>query len=247
MLYIYQDANIAQLVEHSHGKGEVIGSIPIVGSMFKKNTIKLLFLVIFLVFLTVIFSFIDNEYLQKSVLSAGIWAPLVFIFLKSITVILAPLSGSFLYIIATPIFGFWNGLFYALMGDILGATVTFYISRIFGKDLMEKFAGSTTPLIYKMVKSMGTVKGFLYARFALIAVPEVASYAAGLTAISFWRFLPIHMLIDLIPILFMMSPGILTKYATVYHSLLIIGIGTIVAIFGMFLFYKYTYKENENK
>ena len=27
-----KDANVAQLVEHAHGKGEVIGSIPIIGS-----------------------------------------------------------------------------------------------------------------------------------------------------------------------------------------------------------------------
>lgn len=27
-------ANVAQLVEHSHGKGEVIGSIPIIGSKY---------------------------------------------------------------------------------------------------------------------------------------------------------------------------------------------------------------------
>ena len=32
-------ANVAQLVEHPHGKGEVIGSIPIIGSSFvEKDT-----------------------------------------------------------------------------------------------------------------------------------------------------------------------------------------------------------------
>ncbi len=32
------EANIAQSVEHSHGKGEVIGSIPFVGSHFSRGS-----------------------------------------------------------------------------------------------------------------------------------------------------------------------------------------------------------------
>ena len=34
-----QNAVVAQLVEHSHGKGEVIGSIPIIGSTIPYATL----------------------------------------------------------------------------------------------------------------------------------------------------------------------------------------------------------------
>ena len=37
VLYISSLAEIAQLVEHVHGKDEVIGSIPILGSSFKSG------------------------------------------------------------------------------------------------------------------------------------------------------------------------------------------------------------------
>jgi hypothetical protein len=36
----YHHANVAQLVEHSHGKGEVIGSIPIIGSERSEEAMK---------------------------------------------------------------------------------------------------------------------------------------------------------------------------------------------------------------
>ena len=32
-----ENADVAQLVEHVHGKDEVIGSIPIIGSSFKRE------------------------------------------------------------------------------------------------------------------------------------------------------------------------------------------------------------------
>ena len=154
--------------------------------------------------------FIDLDSLRQAIADAGPYAPILYILIKASTVIFAPLSGTPLYIFSAPLFGFWNALAYSLTGDLIGAVVTFYISRFFGRPVVQYFAGKKNmPHIEDALELMATTKGFLTMRIAALSMPEIASYAAGLTKINFWFFISIHMIIDAVPVVIMTLPGLL--------------------------------------
>src|SRR3989338_384441 len=136
---------------------------------------------------------------QETIKRAGFWAPLALILAKASTVVIAPLGGSPLYPLAGALFGFWKGVGLLVIGDALGGIIAFYLSRIFGRHLVEKFLGDDQKFLARALKMMGTVKGFLVARVCFMPAPEVVAYGAGLTRISFIPFFLIYVPIGLIP------------------------------------------------
>lgn len=153
--------------------------------------------------------FVDLEAVRRSIESAGVWAPVLYVLAKTSTVVFAPLSGTALYVFSVPLFGFWKGVMLSFIGDLLGAIITFYLSRFFGRPVVRYFAGKKNmDYIESALEVMSTPKGFLSMRLAALSMPEIASYAAGLTAINFWFFIIVHMAVDIVPILVMTSIGL---------------------------------------
>ena len=150
---------------------------------FTKIGITILFLVL-LSFL------VDIESMKAWVVNVGVWAPLAFIFFKILTLVIAPLSGSPLYPLVGLLFGFWPGLLYIAIGDFLGHTINFGISRVFGRKIVEKMLGGKEgTLLSKIIDHIGTSKGFFQATLALFASPELLSYGAGLSKLSYLKFI----------------------------------------------------------
>lgn len=131
--------------------------------------------------------------------SAGIWAPLAIIAAKASTLVFAPLNGSIIYPISGGLFGFWKGFMLVLLGDTLGATISFWISRRFGRSVVERFIGNETGLVNQLLSTMGTVRGFLITRVALFTAQDILAYAAGLTRLPYLSFIAIHMAVGSIP------------------------------------------------
>lgn len=134
--------------------------------------------------------------LDRIIERSGIWGPLVIIVLKMATIVIVPLPGGPVYAIAGAVFGFWQGLVLTFIGDVLGFSVSFYLSRIFGKKIMNVFVPSTQfPFIEKFLAQGSVPKSFLKARLAFGGFPEVFAYAAGLTEISFLMFIVAQMVL----------------------------------------------------
>ncbi len=136
--------------------------------------------------------FIDLSAVSEWVAQAGVWGPLLFIGLKISTIVIAPLSGSPLYPLVGLIFGFWPGLLYVLIGDTIGYTTNFFLSRIFGQKLVDRFISQKEQgLLAKIVRHIGTPKGFFQACLTMFAMPEFLCYAAGLTKLRYIHFISI--------------------------------------------------------
>lgn len=149
--------------------------------------------------IAVVSLFIDLKVLQDFVIAAGIWGPLIFILLKASTVIIAPLSGGPLYPIVGLVFGFWPGILYMVIGDFLGYTGAFFISRYFGYPVVRKIiATNEHGMLAKIVRHVGTTKGFLHMCITCFALPELISYGAGLSKFPYWKFITILMPLSVI-------------------------------------------------
>lgn len=136
--------------------------------------------------------FIGMDTLKEWVLSTGPFAPLAFILLKASTVIIAPLSGGPLYPIVGAFFGFWPGILYVAIGDFLGYTGAFWISRIFGFPIVERMiAKGEHTLLKKIVAHAGTEKGFFHMILTFFAMPELICYGTGLSRFPYWKFIAI--------------------------------------------------------
>ncbi len=143
-----------------------------------------------IVVIFIISQFINLSEAKEAVVAAGVFAPLAFILLKILTIVIAPISGSPLYPLVGLFFGFWPGLLYVALGDYLGYTIAFFISRIFGRDRVERYMlhGEHGRLAL-LVNTMSTAKGFFQACLVGFPLPEILSYAAGLSRLSYWKFI----------------------------------------------------------
>jgi uncharacterized membrane protein YdjX (TVP38/TMEM64 family) len=154
----------------------------------------------FLLSLTLILLFIfsiaylGEERIRTLVESAGIWAPILMIVIKILTIVIAPLSGAPLYIMAGTLFGVSEGLLYIIIGDAIGYSTAFFISRYLGRERVEKFMSKNeSGIVNTIVKRLSTIKGFLIACCIFCFASELVAYAAGLSRLPFRYFLPIFM------------------------------------------------------
>lgn len=144
-----------------------------------------------LVIITIAF-FVDLSSVKVWVEQAGVWGPLVFILLKVSTIVIAPLSGSPLYPLVGLLFGFWPGFLYVIIGDAIGYSIAFALSRTFGKKLIARFLSDKEEgTLGKVIAHAGTPRGFFHAALTLFAMPEILAYGAGLTRLPYPYFISI--------------------------------------------------------
>jgi len=191
--------------------------------------------------------FIDLDSVKTWVEKVGMWGPLLFIVLKASTIVVAPLSGSALYPLVGLLFGFWPGVLYVEIGDFLGYTISFFISRIFGQKIVLKILSNKEGgLLSRIIEHVSTPKGFFQACLTLFAMPELLSYGAGLSRLPYLKFILI------ITPLSIVASSILVFFGSILNitngSLLItLGIpilGAIVVIGGGTIFIRSVNKKN---
>lgn len=141
--------------------------------------------------LVLVFVFIfDIDSIKQMIARAGIWGPLLFMLLKASTIVIAPLSGAPLYPVVGIFFGFYPGIIYAIAGDFIGYTTSFFISRTFGRPFVERIISKNEKgLLSNIVDHVGTVPGFLHMCMTCFALPELISYGAGLSKLAYWKFI----------------------------------------------------------
>ncbi|OGY78990.1 MAG: hypothetical protein A3B74_03835 [Candidatus Kerfeldbacteria bacterium RIFCSPHIGHO2_02_FULL_42_14] len=147
----------------------VVHFLPYSSILFKRETLRL---------------FIDR---------AGIFGPLVIIFVMVLETVVAPLPGIFLPTISGFFFGFWLGSLYAYIGDVLGACVAFSLARHFGQPFVQRIASQET-----VERSQILINKYSRYLFILYAVPifpiDIVSLLLGISPLPFRRFLTIILL-----------------------------------------------------
>jgi uncharacterized membrane protein YdjX (TVP38/TMEM64 family) len=90
-------------------------------------------------FYNVVYSHLSEpEQMTAFISSCGIAAPLVFMLLQILQVILAPVPGEFTGFIGGYLFGAGVGFFYSTIALAVGSGINFYIGRFLGKRMIQK-------------------------------------------------------------------------------------------------------------
>ena|SRR3989344_1118630 len=207
--------------------------------MKKEKFIELVWLIIVVALFVISIKMIRSGELETYIASFGILAPLVIFFLKASTLIIAPLGGTPLYIISGALFGGVKGLIICFLGDIFGSSICFFLSRKYGAKVLNFFAGSqNVERVLRTVNLISTTQSFIKARIGFVSMPELLSYAAGLSRINFWKFTIINALFYLpVDLLLVFLGSRLAEFSTKYFLLFPV-FAFIIAVSGFVMLYK---------
>ena len=165
----------------------------------------LYFFISILLFALLIFfsaSFSPDE-ISLFITKAGIYAPLLYILIQIAGQIFAPLSTSALFVAGFILFG-KTAIAYSILTWLITSATNFLLARRYGKKVLRKFIGEEgVTKIVEIAKRIDKKK-FFWLRISTFYINDFASYAFGLTDISFSRYYLVSIL-SMIPWSIVMS------------------------------------------
>lgn len=130
----------------------------------------------------------DFKVVRDFINEYGTYAMLVSAGLMVLQSVVAPLPAFLITFANANLFGWWQGAILSWSSAMLGAVICFYISRILGRDIVEKLTSRAgLENIDKFFKKHGSNSIIIARLFPFISF-DLVSYAAGLTAMSFLPF-----------------------------------------------------------
>ncbi len=168
----------------------------------------------------------DIEVVRDYILSYGAWAPVISAALMVLQALLAFLPAFVLTFANGLAFGaFWGGML-SLSSATLAAAISFGIAHALGRAPMEAMLGKRSLGAADVWFARYGVYAVLIARLIPVVSFDVISYAAGLTRMSFPRFL-LATIVGMAPATFVYS--FLGERAPQYINVLLIIFGLVVA------------------
>ena len=160
----------------------------------------------------------------------GVFAPLAYVALVTVEVVVAPIPGTILYAPAGVIFGgFWGGVF-SLIGNVLGAAVSFILMRVLGRSAFERFIEHEhLERFERRVSDNGALVVFLL-RVNPLTSSDIISYAAGATSMPMWK-LVIGTTLGMAPLCFAqayLAESLLLAFPRLIYPLLVAGLAYAV-------------------
>lgn len=177
----------------------------------KKKTIVLAFIIILLLLLIIIFYkpiayYLNNyEELKLFLKSKGKLALFIIYFLQIFQVIVAFIPSDFINLSSGYILGPFFGFIISYLGLISGTIIAFYISRLFGKEIVLKFVKKDTlNMISNKVNDNMSITNIFMLSIIPFMPRDVLVYALGLTNIKPKKFL-LPYLLARIPLVLILS------------------------------------------
>lgn len=181
-----------------------------------------------------------EDYLSLILASHPVAAPLIFILVRAIPVVIAPVPGVAFDFVGVTVFGWKFGLLLALIGGHLGASIAFFVARYFREPVVRY----VVPLqkLHELETRYSERQKFwtlVAVRFITSPFFDYVSYAAGLTRMSFLTFL-LSTFIGVLPLSFVIYyfGGVIFNWGILYTALFFIGLAILSALFGKVLFKK---------
>lgn len=143
---------------------------------------------------------IGLDRIRDVIASAGPLAPLIYIVIKMLTFVVAPLSAGPLQLSAGILFGLIPGALYTLIAETIGGSINFWLSRRFGRPVVERLVGKDDmPRIDRFVSQIVDWKTLLYGRVFLFAIYDFISYAVGFSKVKYRTYLIISLIAGVVP------------------------------------------------
>lgn len=132
-------------------------------------------------------AFLGN--IEHFLLTSGAWAPIIYVLILIVSIALSPIPSTPLIVFGGRIFGFFDAVFWSMLGIILGLLLAFVIGRRFGRPLLVKFFDEEK---VKRAEKHLSEKHLTMTVFLVHLLPlpflDVVSYVAGMTTMRARNF-----------------------------------------------------------
>jgi uncharacterized membrane protein YdjX (TVP38/TMEM64 family) len=130
----------------------------------------------------------DPTALRAALHGWGVLAPLAFIGIQALQVLVAPIPGELTGFLGGFVFGQWRGLGYSMIGLMVGSLFAFAVGRWLGVAFVQRCLG---PAVWArlgfVIESQGAIVCFLL--YLIPGLPkDILCYLFGLSPMPFWVF-----------------------------------------------------------
>src|SRR5215471_10904097 len=109
----------------------------------------------------------DKRFLKQTLREWGVLAPVVFIGLQALQVVIAPIPGQLTGLLGGYLFGQWWGLVYSTIGLTLGSLAAFGVARWLGVHYVQRFVN---PQIWQRLGFVVEAEGAILC-FVVFVIP----------------------------------------------------------------------------
>jgi uncharacterized membrane protein YdjX (TVP38/TMEM64 family) len=156
----------------------------------KRAFVAILLFALTYVGMAIVLQKIGLENAHLFIKNSGIWAPVLFVIVCAATLIIAPLSGSSLFVAGGVLFGKESAFFLSFFASVIGCSINFWVSRTLGRRFAERLVGATDlEQLDRFIDRLSAQQSVFYIILLMPLSQDIVSYAVGLTRVSYWRFL----------------------------------------------------------
>ena len=129
--------------------------------------------------------------LRSQVQKLGVWAPLGIFALRFTSVVIPALPGTAYSLLSGSLLGFAQGILVICIADFLSCSLSFFLSRRYGRDLVIRFVGERwIGRIDQLSQRHLERNFFLMTGCLMTGFFDFVSYGVGLTRASWLKFTP---------------------------------------------------------
>jgi uncharacterized membrane protein YdjX (TVP38/TMEM64 family) len=132
--------------------------------------------------------FEDRHFLKHMLRQWGVLAPLLFIALQALQVVVSPIPGEATGFLGGYLFGEWVGLVYSTIGLTIGSLVSFGVGRALGAGYVRRLVSQETwEKVGFIIEAEGAILCFVI--YLIPGLPkDIVCYLFGISPMPFWVF-----------------------------------------------------------
>ncbi len=132
--------------------------------------------------------YVDKHFLKQTLREWGILAPVIFVGLQALQVIIAPIPGEVTGILGGYLFGQWLGLIYSTIGLTVGSVAAFGVGRWLGAHYVRTLVSQETwDKMGFIVEAEGAILCFII--YLIPGLPkDMVCYLFGISPMPLWVF-----------------------------------------------------------
>ncbi|MBT9311680.1 TVP38/TMEM64 family protein [Leptothoe kymatousa] len=153
--------------------------------------LKLVGIAIATILIIVIIQRYGISQLRANVDRLGVWAPLGLFALRFTSVVIPALPGTAYSVLAGGLLGFFQGLAVICLADVCSCSLSFFLSRQFGRDFVQRLVGEKFITRVDGLSQKHLERNFfLMTAFLMTGFFDFVAYGVGLTQASWLKFVP---------------------------------------------------------
>jgi len=137
--------------------------------------------------------FSSQESIRNFVMSYGAFAPIIFVLIQVLQVVITPFSHYVVGLAGGFVFGVWWGFFFNWIGRCIGSVIAFSLGKKYGRNIIKHVVKKDTLDKYDYMFEKGTFLLFL-AYFLPLFPDDELSYLAGISSMKSKVYIPIAIL-----------------------------------------------------